>query len=745
MRLRTGTLAALALAGMVGTTAASGGATASPCAAWMNRDKRPSQRAAALLHAMTLQDKVDLVTGDTGNPQPSYPNYGAAGVIFANPRLCIPALVLNDGGAGIGDMQVRTTAFPDGVNQASTWDLPLLRRYGRVLGREAFTKGVNVFLGPGVNILRDPLNGRGWEYYGEDPFLTGHAAAAIIRGVQENPVVATAKHYAADDQEGTTDNNFGSISNNVDRRTMQEIELPAFRDAVKAGVGSIMCTSEQLNDIYACQNRQYLTGVLRGQLHFTGWVMSDWQAARSTVGSANGGMDMEMPSPQYYGPALERAVQQGQVSMSTLNRMVRRILFTMFRLRLFDRVPQEREKAFEANASTPASIRTAERIAEEGTVMLKDRRHILPLRGSGRRIALIGSPASPQGATLAEQGYGSAHVPEPGYPPNVVSPLQAISVRAARAGDAVTYTDGSSAQAAAAAARTADVAVVFVSDVSTEGFDRPNMNPRAGTCDPVVQSGCDYSSVNQNALVSAVAAANPNTVVVLQNGGPLSMPWLRHVRGVLENWYPGQVDGDSIAPILFGDFDPSGHLPETIPRRLSDGPLRTRLQYPGVKGQVDHSEGLLVGYRWYTAKHITPLFPFGFGLSYTSFRFSRLTVRSRHEGVIVHFEVTNTGRLRGADVAQVYVGDPPVAGEPPEQLAGFERVSLAPGQSRMVKTLVDRRSLSYWRTATARWTLAGGCYTIMVGDSSAHLPLHRTVAAGAARTCPVLGSPGPTR
>ena len=734
MRSRFGVLAALvALGGLAGVASGSVRARSSPCAAWMNRHEHPSRRANELLGAMTLQDKINLVTGDTSEPKPNYPNYGAAGVIFANPRLCIPPLVLNDGGAGIGDMQINTTAFPDGVTQASTWDMPLLHHYGRVLGREAFVKGVNVLLGPGIDILRDPLNGRGWEYYGEDPYLTGHAGAAIIRGIQQNPVVATAKHYAADDQEGTPDRNYGSVSNNVDRRTMEEIELPAFSDAVRAGVGSIMCTSEQLNDIYGCQNRQYLTDVLRGQLHFTGWVMSDWQAAQSTVGSADGGMDMEMPSAYWYGNALKRAVQQGKVSMATLNTMVHRILFTMFRLGLFDHVPQEGAQAFNANATTPTSIAMAKRIAEEGTVLLKDKRRILPLTGPGKRIALIGSPASPEGATLAEQGYGSAHVPEPGYPPNVVSPLQAISARAAGAGDVVTYTDGSSTQAAAAAAKAADVAVVFVSDVSSEGFDRPNMNPRAGTCDFVVQSGCTYSSVDQNALVAAVAAANPKTIVVLQNGGPLSMPWLAKVRAVLENWYPGQVDGDSLAPILFGDFDPSGHLPETIPRRLSDGPLRTRLRYPGVNGQVDHSERLLVGYRWYVTKRIAPRFPFGFGLSYTTFGFSHLTLSSTGAGVIVRFVLTNTGRRRGADVAQVYVGDPPSAGEPPEQLAGFRRVSLAAGASRTVTIAVRRRSLSYWRTATSRWTLAPVCYTMMIGDSSASLPLRGQIGSGTPR------------
>ena len=708
-------------------------ARAAGCAAWMGSHQRPGQRAEALLRAMSLQDKINLVTGDTASPDPSYPNYGAAGVVFANPRLCIPALVLNDAAAGIGDSQVLTTAFPDGVTQASSWDVPLLRTYGRLLGEEAFAKGVNVLLGPGIDILRDPLNGRGWEYYGEDPLLTGRAAAAIVKGIQQNPVVATAKHYAADDQEGTSDNGFGTISNNVDPRTMEEIELPAFEAAVRAGVGSVMCTSEQIDDVYACQDRRYLTGVLRGRLHFGGWVVSDWQAAQSTVASANAGMDMEMPSAQYYGPALRTAVEQGKVPGATLDRMVHRIVITMFRLGLFDHVPSERGQAFSANASTRASISMAQRIAEEGTVLLRNTGGILPLGAPGKRIALIGSPASPSGAPLAEQGYGSAHVPEPGYPPDVVSPLEAIGSRAAAAGDVVSYSDGSVTADAVAAARTADIAVVFVSDVSSEGFDRPDLDPHAGTCDPVSQTGCSYSSVDQDALVSSVAAANPRTVVVLQNGGPLSMPWLGRVAAVLENWYPGQIDGDSIAPILFGDFDPSGHLPETFPKALSDGPLRTPQQYPGVHGQVAHSERLLVGYRWYTAKHIDPLFPFGFGLSYTSFRFSRLGVTPTRSGAVVRFELANTGRRSGADVPQVYVGDPPRAGEPPEQLAGFARVTLAAGERTTVTIAIHSRSFAYWRPSTPRWTVVPGCYTIMVGDSSASLPLHTSLARPSAR------------
>jgi beta-glucosidase len=297
----------------------------------------------------------------------------------------------------------------------------------------------------------------------------------------------------------------------------------------------------------------------------------------------------------------------------------------------------------------------------------------------------------------------------------------------------VTYADGSATGDAVAAAKAADVAVVFVSDVSSEGFDRPDLSPHAGTCDPVEQSGCTYSSVDQDALVSAVAAVNPHTVVVLQNGGPLTMPWLGHVAGVLENWYPGQVDGDSIAPILFGDFDPSGHLPETFPRELSDGPLRTPLQYPGVHGQVDHSEGLLVGYRWFSAKRIAPLFPFGFGLSYTTFRFARLRVVPAGSGALVRFSVVNTGRRPGADVAQVYVGDPRSTGEPPEQLAGFTRVSLAPGHRAALTIRVPERSFAYWSVASGRWTVAPGCYSIMVGDSSAGLPVRATLARPSSR------------
>jgi beta-glucosidase len=714
-------------------TGSSPARAAGQCGAWMNQHRSPSERAHSLLHAMDLSDKINMVTGSTGNPTVSYPNYGSAGVVSALPALCVPALVLNDAAAGIGDTQILTTAFPDGVTQAATWDPRLLRELGNVLGAEAFAKGVNVLLGPGANILRDPLNGRGWEYYGEDPYLTGQSVAAIIRGIQENPVVATVKHYLADDQEGTSNNNFGTVSNNVASRTMHEIELPPFEAAVRAGVGAAMCTSEQVNGVYACQDRKYLTQVLGRQFRFPGWVMSDWQAAQSTVASANAGLDMEMPSAQYYGPALQAAVEHGLVSLPTLNGMVYRILVTMFRFGLFDHVPHEGSQAFATNASTQRSTALALQVAEEGTVLLKNAHHVLPLSGPAKRIAVIGSPASPSGATLAEQGYGSGHVPEPGYPVGVVSPLQAIAARAATAGDLVTYTDGSATQEAVLAARAADVPVVFVSDVSSEGFDRPDLTPRAGTCDPVNQTGCTYSSLDQNALVSAVAAANPNTVVVLQNGGPLVMPWLDEVKGVIENWYPGQVDGNAITPILFGDVNPSGHLPETFPRALADGPLRTPAQYPGVNGQVSHSENLLVGYRWYTARHIAPMFPFGFGLSYTTFRFSGLSVTQTASGATVSVTVSNTGTRSGADIAQVYVGDPRVANEPPAQLEGYQRVALGAGQRVRVRIALSQRSFAHWSPAAGRWAVSPGCYTIMVGDSSASATLQASLVRGKAR------------
>ena len=718
-----------ALAAPLAQVAGTSTAAAAGSCPWVSSHASPNRRAHQVLAKMTLADKISMVTG-LSTADAHQVNTGAAGVIAAIPSLCVPALVLNDAINGVGDQQTNTTAFPDSIALTAAWNPALAASYGRTLGREAFTKGVNVMLGPGVDIARNPLNGRNFEYAGEDPYLAGQSAAAVIRGVQSQHVVATVKHYALNDQETnrTTD------SSDAGKRTMQEIDLPAFETAVKKGhVGAVMCSYNRINDVYACQNPYTLRRVLDKQFGFSGWVMSDWGATHSTVPSAKAGLDMEMPSATYYGTALQTAVQKHKVAMATLDQMVLRILRSMFRIGLFNHVPAEGADAAGATATTSQSLEMATRVGEQGTVLLKDSKQILPLSGAGKTIAVIGAAAGPSGDEDAEQGFGSGHVPEFGDQPGVVSPLSAITTRGGAVDDAVTYNDGTSPEAAAAAASTADVAIVFVSDAEIEGHDRPNMTAHAGSCSFLNNSstGCTYNPGNQNQLVSAVAAANKHTIVVVQSGDPIAMPWAGKVEGIVDNWYPGQQDGDTIAPILFGDVNPSGKLPVTFPRKFSDGPLRSNRQYPGVnnkKGipQSHYSEGLLVGYRWYDAKHIRPLFPFGFGLSYTSWRFSHLAVRRSGSGAVVSMTLRNTGKRAGADVAQVYVGQPRSTGEPPRQLAAFKRVSRKPGGSARITMRLTKRAFEHW-TAEHGWAVAEGRYRIMVGDSSAHLPLHATL------------------
>jgi beta-glucosidase len=721
------------------------GQASAACGPWMNTRLSAAKRTSELLSAMTLADKVQMVSGEyaDGAKQSSDPNLGAASDIAAIPALCVPALVLNDSINGVGDQQVLTTAFPDSISVAASWDPGLARRLGEVLAREALAKGVNVILGPGVDIARTPLNGRNFEYAGEDPFLAGRSAAALIAGIQSQHVMATIKHYALNDQETNRDTD----SSDASVRTMQEIDLPAFDAAVKAGVGAAMCSYNRVNSVYACQNPYLLSKVLDGQFGFGGFVMSDWGATHSTVPSARAGLDMEMPSAKFYGGALQTAIDDGLLPLATLNAMVHRILYSMFRIGLFDHVPAEGTAAAAANATSAQSLSTATEVAEDGTVLLKDTGDVLPLTGRAERIAVIGSAANEAGATLAEQGYGSGHVPELSYQPGVVSPLQAIESRGLKNGDLVTYADGAVTEDAVLAAATANVAVVFISDAEIEGADRPNLNAQAGTCSFVLElaaGSCAYIPPDQNALVSAVAAANPHTIVVIQSGDPVAMPWIRRVQGVIENWYPGQEDGNAISPILFGDVDPSGKLPVTFPVKLADGPLTSPAQYPGVTKPDDsvgphstYSEGLLVGYRWYQAKKIAPLFPFGFGLSYTSFRFAHLRVRAKGETAVARFALTNTGSRAGADVAQVYVGMPASTGEPPKQLKGFQKVPLAPGQTKTVAISLGTTSFVHWNTRHNRWDIAKGTYRIYVGDSSANLPLearlHRKAARLAAR------------
>ncbi len=466
-----------------------------------------------------------------------------------------------------------------------------------------------------MNIARVPMNGRNFEGLGEDPFLVGQAAAAEIRGIQSNPVVATVKHFALNNQE----TNRMTASSDVAERPLREIYMPGFEAAVKqGGVGSVMCSYNRIGGVYACEQPATMNDILKRDLGFDGWVMSDWGSTHSTVGSALAGMDQEMEvynNGQYFGDPLKAAVQAGQVPMTRLDDMVRRIVRTMFRVGLFDHPAAPEPEAFGAQTSTPENVALARRIAEEGTVLLKNDGPILPIEGTGKTIAVIGQAAGPLGAMLAYGGGGSSHVPEAGFWP-AVSPLEAIQRTALANGDRVIYADGTATADAVAAATAADVAIVFANDAESEGVDRTSLSLGGGSACSLF--GCTPSTSDQDALITSVAQANPNTAVVLNTGGPVTMPWLASVKGVLEAWYPGQEDGNAIAPILFGEVNPSGKLPQTFPKSESDLPTRTAAQYPGVNDaagipRVSYSEGMGVGYRWYDAQNIAPLFPFGTG------------------------------------------------------------------------------------------------------------------------------------
>ncbi|MGA9857945.1 MAG: glycoside hydrolase family 3 C-terminal domain-containing protein [Solirubrobacteraceae bacterium] len=734
----TGLAGALLAALLLGANPGSPGAPATARAAscpWMNASLSPDTRARMLLGAMTLSDKIAMVH----QPEPDGFHYGAAGWIPAIPSLCVPDLVLNDAGEGVGDQQVQTTAFPSPIAQSSSWDPSLQYDFGAALGQEAANKGINVQLAPGVETDRVPMNGRNWEYGSEDPYLSGQMGVAEVQGIQSQHVIAVVKHFIANSQES----NRMTDSSDVSERTLEEIYAPQYEAAVRqGGAGSVMCSYNRINGVYACENPTTL-GILDHQFGFDGFVVSDWGGTHSTVASAKAGLDMEMnvTPGTHYSSALQTAVQDGQVPMSTLNDMVLRILRSMFRIGLFDHPVAAQPGAYAANVSTPAHVALARTISEAGTVLLKNQDGILPLTGHGQTLAVIGQPAGAAGAENEYNGNGSGHIPEFGDIP-VVSPQQGISQRAAANGDAVVYADGTSTLDAVAAAKAASVAVVFAGDAESEGIDRTDLTLHGGTCQ---LTGCTPQPYDQNALISAVTAANPNTIVVLNTGGPVLMPWLSSVKGLFEAWYPGQEDGNAIAALLFGDVDPGARLPETFPASQGDIPIQSAAQWPGVPQAGDsvgphsaYSEGLLVGYRWYDAKGITPLFPFGFGLDYTSFGYSAMRLTAGGSGGAVataSIHVANTGGRTGADVPQMYVEDPASTGEPPRQLEGYSHISLAPGAATTVSMALTARALSWWDTTTHAWTVSSGCYTVAIGPNERDLAARQVLAVNGAR-CP---------
>ena len=676
---------------------------------WVGSTAPVSQRVTQVMAQMTQDQKITLLHG-TGASSPYIGNTAAI------PSLCIPALGLHDGPGGVGDGFGGVTQLPAPVAGAATFDPALEQQYGVVAGSEFKGKGVDVALGPTLNIDRDPRWGRGFESFSEDPYLTSQMAVAQIKGVQSQGVMSQAKHAAVYNQE--TYRNGMSDNAIVDTRTLQEIYLPGFQASVtQGGTASVMCAYSVINGTFACQNPYILNTALYQQAGFTGFVTSDWGALHSAAPAANAGMTMEMPGAAFFGDQLRQAVSNGQVSQATLDTMVSRVLTQMFAFGLFDHAKTGSPSAV---VTSDAHKTTARQIAEEGTVLLKNS-GVLPLStATTKKIAVIGTDG---GAGVASVGGGSATVTSSG----TVSPLTGITNRAGT-GATVQYeaADGSGGiDRAVALAKTVDVPIVFATYPQNEGTDNTSIDLPG----------------QQNQLISSVAAANPKTIVVLHTGSAVTMPWLNQVSGVLEGWYSGQEVGNALAALLFGDVSPSGKLPVTFPASLADVPAHTTAQWPGANNQVQYSEGLDVGYRWYDAKNITPLFPFGYGLSYTSFSFSNLQVGALGSGgAPVTATVTNTGSRAGAEVAQLYVGDPASTGEPVHQLRGIQRVDLQPGQSQTVHFTVTAHDLAHWVDPSG-WTTSPGTYQILVGDSSRNLPLTGSINVTSALRSNVSGTP----
>ncbi len=654
-------------------------------------------RAKKIVSQMTLDEKISQMHGTKTATQYR--------IVLGVPRLGIPDLLVTNGPAGFGPAgqghQGKATALPAPIGLAATWDMDAARGYGTVEGSEAADYGNTFFEAPDINIARVPQNGRTFEAYGEDPWLVSRLAVANIEGIQSQGIIANVKHFAANNQE----NGRRTISAVIDERTLREIYLPAFEAAVKEGhVASVMGAYNRVNGTYCCENGLLLTQILKGEWGFDGFVSSDFHAVHSTVETVMNGLDLEMPDDMYLGAPLKAAVDAGKVPVAVIDEHLVRRFRTMMKIGVWDHAPVRKPIPVAENGAL------ARQWAEEGAVLLRNEGGLLPLKvGSIKSVALIGPYA-----TSASTGGGGSSKVDSLY---AVTPLDGLR-KSFGGGVNVTLNDGADVTAAAAAAKGADFAIVMVGDTQTEGTDHA-----------ISLSG------SQDALVEAIAAANPHTVVVLKTGGPILMPWNDKVPAILEAWYPGEEDGNVVADLLTGDANPSGKLPITFPKQLGDLPANSPEQYPGVGPEVHYSEGVLVGYRWFDARKIEPLYPFGYGLSYTTFAYSNLKLSSDKLAaaapkLTVEFDIANTGALAGAEIAQVYIGLPAQPGvpQPPRQLKGFARLSIQPGVVAHASVPLDPRAFSYWDTASHAWKVAPGDYPISVGASSRDLRLEGSVS-----------------
>jgi len=706
---------------------------------WMNPSLSPDERASMVLKEMTIDEKISLLhgTGMEGlsplSPLIVHSN-GGAGYTVGIPRLEIPPIQMSDAAYGVrmsGDNGRYSTALPSCVAGAASWDLQGGYEYGALIGRELRAQGYNMGLGGGVNLTREPRNGRTFEYMGEDPLLAGTMVASVIKGIQAQHVIGDIKHYAFNDQESGRN----SVNVTIDKRAARESDLLAFEIGVaQSEPGAVMCSYNRLGGDYACENKYLLTDVLKNDWKFKNFVITDWGAAHSTVKASAAGMDQEQPGWIFYGDALKKSVETGMVPKAELDDHVHRILRAMFATGVVDNPPAR------SVVDVLGGLKVARELEEQSIVLLKNENAQLPLDNSKvHSIAIIGPHADvgmisgggsaqvdpPGGNAIMPPGKGQTRWLEPVWFPT--SPLK--SVRAKAAGATVEFNSGSDPAAAAALAKNADVAIVFAYQWESEDMDLPSL----------------ALPEHQDELISRVAEANPRTIVVLETGGPVTMPWVDKVSAIVEAWYAGSAGSDAVANVLFGDVNPSGKLPLTFPRSDADLPHPTIVKPPAASlvkpgpepwkqiaaglapFQVTYDEGVKVGYKWYDAENKPVLFPFGHGLSYTTYSYSNLRV-TPGKNPQVTFTVTNSGNRAGAEVAEVYAALPASANEPPKRLVGWSKVQLKPGESKEVTVDVNPKYLSIYSTEQHGWQLVPGEYNFMVGGSSQNLPLKQAVS-----------------
>jgi beta-glucosidase len=649
----------------------------------------------AIISKMTLEEKAALCTG------------ASAWTTTPVERLGVPEMTVSDGPHGVRRVpeihemtskSLLATCFPTASCTASTWDVDLIRKMGEAIAEECIALNVDVVLGPGANMKRSPLGGRNFEYFSEDPFLAGELAVNFIRGVQSKGVGTSLKHFAANNQEFQR----FSISSEVDERTLREIYLPAFEKAVKeAKPWTVMCSYNKLNGTFASQHPYLLTDILKNEWGFEGLVVSDWGAVRDRVAALKAGLDWEMPGPQERRvKEVVEAVRSGELGEAVLDESVRRILRIVF-------MAQETPKGGEFDIDAHHEL--AHQIATEGMVLLKNN-GLLPLKDY-QQIAVIGRSAE----NAHFQGGGSSHI----NPTKVAVPFKELK---AQAGDAeLTYAAGYPADdsfrqdlidEAVSLAQAADVAVLYIALPTykeSEGYDRTDLD----------------LTDQQVALIKAVAKVQPKTVIVLNNGAPVAMSaWIDDVAAVLEGWMMGQAGGIAIADLLFGKINPSGKLAETYPLKLADTPAY--LNWPGGAGEVRYGEGLFIGYRYYDAKQMPVLFPFGYGLSYTTFKYSNpkasATTFKDVDGVTVTIDVTNTGDVAGKEIVQVYVHDQQSGLVRPEkELKGFAKVELQPGETKSVSIPLDFRAFAFYHPEHKQWITEDGDFNLLIAASAADI------------------------